>query len=355
MQIIKPWALFLAIALIFSGCNSGVQQQEITTADPELDDVPVETEGDEYWARENFDLQRVGDLVERAGSPEEFEALLNDEGGVNNLDLNGDGYVDYVSVDEFDGRDRNARGLSLFSRFGPDMIQEIATILFYRDDLNSPGARVLLIGNEQIYGDDNYYETDWLERSLPLVSDLFEDRDDPYRSQYFYENYPANYDPFEIVDPPAYRTRMAELMSQPSFVPITTVPVYASKVKIKSPHNGKWMEKIHAKLAKPTKEQVDFISADPGRTRFLIDEHGRQRDDDVRGDARTNATDDLDGERSGKRPDDFRRNADARHERKGRGRDDFGREDRGGSKDDKSGHDAKGKDKEGTGGAKKSN
>ena len=290
MQIIKIWVLFFAITLLFSGCNSRQPQVQVATNDPHLDEAPIETEGDEYWARENFDLQRVGDLIAKAETPEQFEALLNDGDGINNLDLNGDGYVDYISVEEFEGRDSNSRGLSLFSRFGPDLIQEIATILFYRDDPNSPGARILLTGSEQLYGDNSYYETNWLDRGLALTTALFQDGDRIYRSPYHYDKYPANYEQFEIVDPPVYRTRMAELTPQPVFIRIETVPVYVSKVKIKSAHQGKWMTEIHAKLAKPTKEQLEFISADPGRTRFAKDELGGQRHGNAPGNDRDKPT-----------------------------------------------------------------
>jgi hypothetical protein len=340
MGLIKRCALFIAITLFFLGCNSSQPSQQIATNDPQLDDALIETEGDEYWARDNFDLQRVGDLVHRADSPEQFEALLNEEGGINNLDLNGDGYVDYISVDEFEDRDSNARGLSLFSRFGPDLIQEIATILFYRDDLNSPGARVLLTGNEQLYGDNYFYETNSLDRSVGLVTNLFDDRDSLYRSPYHYDNYPTNYEVFEIVDPPVYRTRVAELIPQPAFIQTTAVPVYVGKVKIKSPHKGKWMDKIHAKLAKPTREQAEFIAADPGRIRFVDDRGGRRND--FRGDDDPGRGDDRGRGRDDRGVDD-----------RGRGGDDRGRgkDDRGGRADDKGGKGG-GNDK-GKGGGKK--
>ena len=280
MRINRAWTLFLAASLFFVGCSSN-QPEQIATVDPHPDAEQIETEGDEYWARENLDLRRVGSLIERAESAGQFEELLNERDGINNLDLNGDGYVDYISVDEFGDRDPNARGVSFFARFGPDVIQEIATILFYRDDPNAPGARILLTGNEQLYGDDQYYEANWLDSMRGLATNVFGDRDHAYRSPYYYDNYPANYEPFEIVDPPAYRTRVANLVPEPAFVQIETAPVYLIKVKIRSPHKGKWMEKVHAKLVKPTKEQVAFISADPGRTRFAMDEQGELRNEGV--------------------------------------------------------------------------
>ncbi len=48
---------------------------------------------------ENFSLQGALELFQKASSPEEFEKALNTQDNhVNNLDLNGDGDVDYVRV-----------------------------------------------------------------------------------------------------------------------------------------------------------------------------------------------------------------------------------------------------------------
>src|SRR5262245_62128056 len=101
-------ALFFSI-LFLTAC--GTNQQKPSTQDPAYSNDPVPI--DDYWAKDNFDLQRAGDLLERSDSPEQFERYINEPDGINNLDLNGDGYVDYISVDEFEDRDDNSRGLSL--------------------------------------------------------------------------------------------------------------------------------------------------------------------------------------------------------------------------------------------------
>ena len=217
---------------------------------------------DDYWAKDNFDLARVGDLLERSDSPEEFERYLNEPGGVNNLDLNGDGYVDYISVREFDDRDPYERGLSLYSRFGPDLIQEIAQLIFYRDEPRYPGARILLRGDQGLYGDNVYYETNWLDRSLAIASFLFGDRRDYYQSPYYYDNYPSWYETYEVVETPIYRTRIVEMYPETVFV-YTTSPAFVEKIKIKSPNNGLHLGQIKAKLVKPTREQEDFIKNNP--------------------------------------------------------------------------------------------
>lgn len=265
---LKKIAILLTTGIFLWGCNNADQQpsQVATTQQQEENLAPPEQlpEGEyDYWAKDNFDLQRVGPILQRSRNVEEFERYLNDDDGINNLDLNGDGYVDYISVDEFDyGDDRDERGLSLFTRFGPDLVQEIGRVLFYRDRPDYPGSRVLLYGNEQIYGDNYYYETNWLDRTVNIVSYLFGDRGDRYRSPYYYDNYPGWYDPYYVVETPVYRSRIERLYPEPVFV-YTTAPAYIDQITIRSPHDGQWMDRIYAKLVKPRKEQDDFRRANP--------------------------------------------------------------------------------------------
>ncbi len=247
--------------MFLSACTSSQpQQSEIIV--PVVNNVPQNGDLDDYWAKDNLDLQRVGNLFERSNSPEEFESYLNSNDGINNLDLNGDGYVDYIGVQEYQDRDDNSRGLSLFSRFGPDLIQEIAQIVLYRDSPSWSGARVLVRGNDQIYGDNNYYEANWADRTVGLVSMLFGNRTENYRSPYYYGNYPPQYQTYQVVDTPYYRTRIERVYHQPIFV-YTANPVWISKIKIKSPNNGLHLGQIKARLVKPTKEQEEFYKVNP--------------------------------------------------------------------------------------------
>ena len=48
---------------------------------------------------DHFSLQGAVEMFKKAGSIEEFEKLINTQSNnVNNLDLNADGEIDYVSV-----------------------------------------------------------------------------------------------------------------------------------------------------------------------------------------------------------------------------------------------------------------
>ena len=111
MSLIKLSITISVFSLFLSACatDQQVQQQPTVNPDPVVYNVPQSGETDDYWAKDNFDLQRVGDLLQRSNSPEEFETYLNSNDGINNLDLNGDGYVDYIGVQEYDNGDNNSR------------------------------------------------------------------------------------------------------------------------------------------------------------------------------------------------------------------------------------------------------
>jgi len=263
MKIIKLIALNSLIGLFAAACNQQ-QPPQATNPNPYPDNgntalaeaSPYDEEGD-YWAKENFDLQRVGNVIRRSKTPEEFERYLNEPGGINNLDLNGDGYVDYISVDEYQDRDDYSRGLSLYTSYGPDQRQELGNVVFYRDDLNYPGARVLVTGNNQIYGDNYHYETNWLDQAISIASLLFSPRQTYYRSPYYYNNYPSGYTAYEVVDRPIYVSRVEQLYPQPMLV-YSASPAYLERIRIKSPNNGLHLGWLKARMVKPTKEQADF-------------------------------------------------------------------------------------------------
>lgn len=168
--------------------------------------------------------------------------------------------------------------MTLYTRFGPDRVQELGNIVFYRDEPRYPGARILLTGNDNIYGDNYYYETNWLDKTLSIVSTLFSPRTEYYRSPYYYDNYPSDYVAYNVVDRPYYRTRIERLYPQPVFV-YTTAPTFKEKIKIKSPNNGLHLGQIYRRPKKPTKEQAEFIKNHPGKPGRVKDDKGRDRGD----------------------------------------------------------------------------
>lgn len=288
MKIIKVVSTFLAIGVLLTSCNQNQQPPQAANANTNAansntmlaEDMPYD-ESDPF-IKDNFDLQRVGDLVERSKSPAELEAYLNERDGINNLDLNGDGYADYISVSEFDDRGDGQRGLSLFSRFGPDLIQEIATILFYRDEPRYPGARIMVRGDDRLYGDNYYYQANWLDRGLAIAGMLFGDHD-RYVSPYYYDRYPDDYVLYQVVDTPVYRTRIEGLYPNPFFV-YTTAPEFYDRIKIKSPNNGLHLGWIYGRAMKPTREWIEFRRKNPGKPAFVKKDRDGEKPGPDRGD-----------------------------------------------------------------------
>lgn len=104
---------------------------------------------------DQFSLEGALELFKKSSSPEEFERMLNSEDSkVNNLDLNGDGYIDYIRV-----VDRNEGNVHLFilqAVISKTESQDVAVIELEKQE---NGKAVLQItGNEDIYGVETIIE-----------------------------------------------------------------------------------------------------------------------------------------------------------------------------------------------------
>ncbi len=106
---------------------------------------------------DNFSLQGALQMFQKAASPEEFEKLLNAEDNhVNNLDLNGDGDIDYIRV--IDKTDKDIHAFVLQAIVSENESQDIAVI-----ELEKTGdttAILQIIGDEDIYGEQVIVEPD---------------------------------------------------------------------------------------------------------------------------------------------------------------------------------------------------
>ncbi len=266
MRFIK--LTIITISLFFMACNPNQTDEMVyATPYPETRSSENISVDQGYYERDNLELQAVGLLLEKSNNLQDFERRLNSNNNVNNFDLNGDGYVDYISVSEYDDRDANQRGFTLYDRFGPNDIQEIVRIIFDRDRSDNRGARILLSGNEQIYGDNYYYETNWIDKSLAITSWAFSDRNTSYQSPYYYDNYPDNYEVYRVVETPVYRTRIEEYYPEMYFV--KTLNPTISQIRIKSSYKDKSADKIFGKLAKPSKGQAEFRKNNPNKPEFV--------------------------------------------------------------------------------------
>lgn len=111
--------------------------------------VEAEVPGD------HFSLEGALELFKKSSSPEAFERLLNSpDSKVNNLDLNGDGYIDYIRV--FDRQDGNVHIFIIQAVVSETESQDIAVIEL--EKLADGKAVLQIVGDPDIYGIETIIE-----------------------------------------------------------------------------------------------------------------------------------------------------------------------------------------------------
>lgn len=134
----KIFAMLPVAALVMSGWVASYGQE-----------LEPEVPGDQ------FSLEGALELFKRSESPEEFEKLLNSpDAKVNNLDLNGDGYIDYIRVhDRYEG---NVHAFILQAVISDREMQDIAVIEL--EKLANGKAVLQIVGDEDVYGVETIIE-----------------------------------------------------------------------------------------------------------------------------------------------------------------------------------------------------
>jgi len=113
---------------------------------------------------DNFSLEGALEMFKKAGSPQEFERLINTENnGVNNLDLNGDGDIDYIRV--IDKRDGDNHAFVLQDAVSETESQDIAVVEVERK--GNQDVVLQIVGDEDIYGEQLIVEPQSTQASQP--------------------------------------------------------------------------------------------------------------------------------------------------------------------------------------------
>lgn len=104
---------------------------------------------------DHFSLEGALELFKKSASPEEFEQLLNSaDSKVNNLDLNGDGDIDYIRV--IDRQEGNVHAFILQAVISENESQDVAVIEL--EKLANGKAVLQIIGDEDVYGIETIIE-----------------------------------------------------------------------------------------------------------------------------------------------------------------------------------------------------
>lgn len=138
---------------------------------------------------DNLDLEAVASVFGDSKDLEDFEYKLNDpELRISNLDLNRDGYVDYLRVVE--NSENRTVLITIQAVLGKDLYQDVATIDVERD--RNGRSSVQVVGDVYMYGPDYIIEPVYVY-SPPVLVYLWGPTYRPWHSPYYWGYYPSHY------------------------------------------------------------------------------------------------------------------------------------------------------------------
>jgi hypothetical protein len=200
--MLKPFttlALGLSLTLnvfALSGCK-GKEKQTYRPKQNQDVSVVANNVGD------GLDLSQLPALAKQAKNGEDLEQILNSS-GVNNLDLNKDGNIDYLNVEEF--RDGDKRGFVLYTNENNER-SDVAQIMLSQ---GAQQAEVAVEGNPNYYPPNTVYRSRFPVGEILLTAWLFSlTRPRFYHSPYYFGYYPGYYRSARVVPFGAYRTRLS--------------------------------------------------------------------------------------------------------------------------------------------------
>ena len=158
-------------------------------------------------AGENLDLMAILDIFYESETLEDFEKRINEESSeVNNIDLNGDGEVDYIRVVEY--VEGSTHVIVLEATIGEDQYQDVASIILEKNDQGE--ISVQAIGDEEIYGEEYIVEpVEEVEvQTIVVVTVVYSPGYQPYVSPYRWGRYPSWFRVWKVVAKSSYHSRM---------------------------------------------------------------------------------------------------------------------------------------------------
>lgn len=216
-------------------------------------------------AAEGFDLQAVAEIFKEAETLEEFEKALNDTSiGVNNLDLDENGEVDYIRVVEQGEEDSHL--IILQALLGEEESQDVATIQVEKTDDDQYDMQVH--GNEDVYGPDHYVAPVQVHvHTWPLVVWMYGPRYHPYRSRFYFGFYPVWWHPYRPVPVYHYHTRVVHYSSRASFRVSRTSYVHTSTRVNYTPRSSTMVKRKTVTRSAPASRSVSKTATIKGKNK----------------------------------------------------------------------------------------
>jgi len=191
---------FTALLILLTSAFLFAEEETTVTAVPEVE--------------EGLDLQAVSELFKESETLEAFEKSLNDpDVGINNLDLDENGEVDFIRV--LEEVEEDAHIIILQATLAKDEYQDVATIEVTQEDEE---VAMQVVGNEDLYGPDYYVVPARVHISTwPVITHIYRPGYRPYRSLYTFGFYPKWWKPFHPIAHARYRTGMVVYTKRAGF------------------------------------------------------------------------------------------------------------------------------------------
>ncbi|MFZ5516840.1 MAG: hypothetical protein ACOY90_09395 [Candidatus Zhuqueibacterota bacterium] len=244
----------LTVLFAFMSVSIGLAQENITVIAPSSE------------IAEGLDLSAVGELFREAENLESFEKSLNDpEIGVNNLDLNGDGYVDYIRVVE-DVVDET-HVIILQVPLGEDDFQDVATIEVERTSEDNYNMQIR--GNEVVYGPDYYIAPAQVHvHTWPIIVWIYRPVYRPYRSIFYFGYYPHWWRTYHPVPHTVYYTRTTHYRTRTTYVVTRTN-------RVETVHKVKYVPRSSTLVKKPERTNRTVVEPDRVEKKTTINKSSR--------------------------------------------------------------------------------
>ncbi len=253
-------SLALGLAVLLTGgcfaCSSSRPAPQPVVAPPAKPSTVTATSN---VPGQGLDLQALIGLTKQAKDAESLERLLNQPGSINNLDLDEDGQVDYIRVQEYGGG--NTKNFSFVALLRDGQEQEVANLVIEQMP-GQPEATVQVQGHPAVYGPNVYYSA-----VLPIATVLFlawalAPRPALYVSPYGFGAFPAYYRPYAPVPVATYRTTVTNYTRN---VPVQRRAQPAIPAAAPSPNAAKVAPSFRQPLTQPGQTQRQFQQRDGNR------------------------------------------------------------------------------------------
>ena len=180
----------LGVALLIGFIN--LNAQDVTTVEATNSEIS-----------ENLDLEAVASVFGESDDLEDFEKRLNDpDTQISNLDLNKDGEVDYLRVNESSKNDSHE--VTIQAVIEKDKYQDVAVINVEKD---GDEETVEVVGDVSMYGSSYVLYPVYVHPPVIIIW-FWGPHYNPWRSPYYWGYYPPYYRPWRPYPTNVYRTNV---------------------------------------------------------------------------------------------------------------------------------------------------